>query len=445
MGNVLSNCPNETIEFSKINLENISQSCEVICPSGQYNNNTICVDCSAGTYQDLSGQKSCKSCEIGKYQNLTGQIYCNVCPSNGITLSTGSTSISDCKNKIFVYSGWLTNYINFSSYLGTSLNSTFINSRINLSTINTAGISNLVASKIPNVNIWIAMHGNPPPNNYNLFYCVNPNKTPVTWTSSFVTNYGGFEGNDFDNNDLLDCSNSHFLYGGGLGNLFYSSDGINWALRSKLNIDKIMFVKYINNMWVIAGVPNIRTQNKSIWYCQSSNPTGNNWGISNSNFSTSCKSIDFGGNKYVAIGTHNNLPATFYSSDCITWIQLLIYGSNPYTSNPRKIIHISSISRWFIISSSSIFHQSTSNINSNITATGWIQLGLGYLTGTNSITPITNIKHGIDDYNNIFIILINNTKNFCYIVEYDPTITNISSSNKRTLSFPISTMEFGLV
>ena len=94
MGNVLNSC-NQRVEFSKINLQNPNQSCAIVCSAGKYNNNNICVNCLAGTFQNSSGQTSCVSCSKGTYQDSTGQISCKSCGTNGITLNTGSTSIND--------------------------------------------------------------------------------------------------------------------------------------------------------------------------------------------------------------------------------------------------------------------------------------------------------------------------------------------------------------
>jgi hypothetical protein len=57
---------------------------------------TSCNDCVAGRYQAYTGQTSCNDCTAGRYQASTGQTSCNDCTAGRYQASTGQTSCNDC-------------------------------------------------------------------------------------------------------------------------------------------------------------------------------------------------------------------------------------------------------------------------------------------------------------------------------------------------------------
>ena len=79
-----------------------------LCPTGTYKQNAdttgvestidACLDCAAGTYNDLTGQASCALCPVDTYNANTGSnsvSACIACPVNA-TAPAGSTSSADC-------------------------------------------------------------------------------------------------------------------------------------------------------------------------------------------------------------------------------------------------------------------------------------------------------------------------------------------------------------
>ena len=51
------------------------------------------VSCKPG-YEDEKG--ACTKCKIGYYKKVTGAIKCTLCPVNFITLTEGSTGVTQC-------------------------------------------------------------------------------------------------------------------------------------------------------------------------------------------------------------------------------------------------------------------------------------------------------------------------------------------------------------
>jgi hypothetical protein len=69
------------------------------CSPGNYisinSNNTTCVNCPVGTYQNLSDQTACVNCPTGTYQRTTGQTSCVNCPT-GTSSNPGSLFCTPC-------------------------------------------------------------------------------------------------------------------------------------------------------------------------------------------------------------------------------------------------------------------------------------------------------------------------------------------------------------
>ena len=71
------------------------------CTAGKYQNQTgqtTCNVCEAGKYQDEDGQTTCKNCPQGKYQNQTGQTTCIDCLPNTYQDDTGKPGCKHCSN-----------------------------------------------------------------------------------------------------------------------------------------------------------------------------------------------------------------------------------------------------------------------------------------------------------------------------------------------------------
>ena len=96
-GNVCVECPAGTYEENN--------ECKT-CAAGTYqelSGQTSCKECEAGTYQDLSGQTSCTGCAAGTYQIAVGQISCTTCATCGngqqvkhACTTTTNTVCEDC-------------------------------------------------------------------------------------------------------------------------------------------------------------------------------------------------------------------------------------------------------------------------------------------------------------------------------------------------------------
>jgi len=54
-----------------------------------------CVNCTAGYFQNMSGQSSCAICPYGSYAS-SGAVLCTECPTGAVTLGKGSSSVLDC-------------------------------------------------------------------------------------------------------------------------------------------------------------------------------------------------------------------------------------------------------------------------------------------------------------------------------------------------------------
>ncbi|KAH3852663.1 hypothetical protein DPMN_095176 [Dreissena polymorpha] len=63
------------------------------CKPGFSGRDGMCVECSAGTYQDNA---VCRSCDVGTYQPSTGQTTCEPCPNGYTTAAYMATSIAEC-------------------------------------------------------------------------------------------------------------------------------------------------------------------------------------------------------------------------------------------------------------------------------------------------------------------------------------------------------------
>ena len=66
------------------------------CSAGKYLSNGVCEECSAGTYQDQSGQTSCKDCAAGRYQDQSGRTSCKDCAAGRYREQSGWTSCKYC-------------------------------------------------------------------------------------------------------------------------------------------------------------------------------------------------------------------------------------------------------------------------------------------------------------------------------------------------------------
>eukprot|EP00937_MAST-01D_sp_MAST-1D-sp2_P003447 g3447.t1 len=66
------------------------------CGPGLIYQGGTCLSCSAGEYQDLSGQTSCKECPRGQFQTDEGKTFCNNCPSGRHGGASGSGTEENC-------------------------------------------------------------------------------------------------------------------------------------------------------------------------------------------------------------------------------------------------------------------------------------------------------------------------------------------------------------
>ena len=62
----------------------------------------ILEQCSPGTYSPNTVE-TCSVCPVGYYQDEYGQTTCKQCPTGTTTASTNSTSASDCKSKMLIF------------------------------------------------------------------------------------------------------------------------------------------------------------------------------------------------------------------------------------------------------------------------------------------------------------------------------------------------------
>lgn len=71
------------------------------CSAGHYQDTTgqaSCKSCSSGTYQDSTGQTSCIKCSPGTYQDSSGQASCKNCSGSEYQPNSGASSCLSCKS-----------------------------------------------------------------------------------------------------------------------------------------------------------------------------------------------------------------------------------------------------------------------------------------------------------------------------------------------------------
>jgi hypothetical protein len=76
-----------------------STACSVCSPGSYQPRTTVtrCLPCAAGTYQSMPGQSSgCLNCTAGTYQPLTGQEACTACERGSYSTVQGGVSRADC-------------------------------------------------------------------------------------------------------------------------------------------------------------------------------------------------------------------------------------------------------------------------------------------------------------------------------------------------------------
>ncbi|MBD5405632.1 hypothetical protein HDR59_03730, partial [bacterium] len=68
------------------------------CPAGTYSGavSTSCTNCSAGQYQDASGQSSCKTCPEGKFSNSNKSACVNKCTVSAVNYKNSYIYSSGC-------------------------------------------------------------------------------------------------------------------------------------------------------------------------------------------------------------------------------------------------------------------------------------------------------------------------------------------------------------
>jgi hypothetical protein len=94
--------------FSLLPLANVNAFSE--CNAGYYtvtdNDETRCIPCEAGRYQDEPGQSECKLCEIGRFQKDEGRINCEECPEGFTTLGLGATQCVPVNSALPLMNRW---------------------------------------------------------------------------------------------------------------------------------------------------------------------------------------------------------------------------------------------------------------------------------------------------------------------------------------------------
>jgi hypothetical protein len=89
--------PNGRPDLNSFRIDN-----EFKCKQGEVNVAENCVPCSPGSFFNEKTEK-CENCKMGTYQPSSGQSSCLNCAQNGVTTGSGSTSVDECKRKIFSF------------------------------------------------------------------------------------------------------------------------------------------------------------------------------------------------------------------------------------------------------------------------------------------------------------------------------------------------------
>ena len=69
---------------------------EAVCPAGQYDNGSGCVDADPGYYVDVAGATSETPCPVGYYQDQAGETSCKPAPAGSYVSTTGAASATLC-------------------------------------------------------------------------------------------------------------------------------------------------------------------------------------------------------------------------------------------------------------------------------------------------------------------------------------------------------------